>query len=118
MSDITSLLVEKRPSGLLVIRVSGDLDSLGTHMVEEDFNRAVAGQSARVLVDLSGVRFISSAGMAMLLVSGKTLRQNGGSLLLTGANARVMEVLAMTGINQMFDFYPTLAEALDALERS
>lgn len=112
----TSLSIERRPSGVLLMSVEGDLDSLGTHHVEPEFSAAIPDRNSRVVVDLAGVSFISSAGMAMLLVKGKMLRQGGGTLVIANANERVVEVLGMAGFNELFDIYASTDEALSALE--
>lgn len=115
MNEPTTLSTEEHAGGLKVIRFSGDLDSMGTHMVENRFKSALGQQDQRVVVDMSQVGFISSAGMAMLLVRGKRLRQHGGQLLIAGANTRVLEVLSLAGFNELFDVYATLDEALESL---
>ena len=45
-------------------------------------------------------------------------QRGGGSLAIAGATKRVQEVLSMAGFNELFDLYPTPAEALAALERA
>jgi len=116
MNDKTTLSTETLEDGLVIVRINGDLDSLGTHMVEKAFNQAVSERDTRALVDLHRVGFISSAGMAMLLVKGKSLRQTGGNMYLAGASKRVLEVLSMAGFNELFDMFPTVDEALAALQ--
>lgn len=116
MAEETKLTSETRPDGLMVVTFEGDLDSMGTHTIEDGFAKIVKDRNSRVLVDLSGVNFISSAGMAMLLVRGKMLRQGGGNMFLAGPNTRVTEVLAMAGFNELFDIYESQDAALESLE--
>jgi anti-anti-sigma factor len=116
MNEPTTVNVETRPNGLLLIKIHGDLDSMGTQMVDEPLNGAITDRTSRVLIDLSDVGFISSAGMAMLLVKGKTLRRGGGNMYLASATERVREVLALAGFNELFNVYNTLDEALKTLE--
>ena len=116
MHEQTTLKTEKRPSGVIVVRIHGDLDSMGTHKVGKDFEAALGDEAASAVVDLSQVNFISSAGMAMLLVKGKALSQAGGKLVIAATTTRVMEVLSLAGFHELFEVYPTLDEALVALE--
>jgi len=116
MNEPTTLTTETRPSGLLLMKIHGDLDSMGTQMVDEPMNAALGNKTSRVLVDLSDVGFISSAGMAMLLVKGKGLRRAGGNMYLTSATDRVREVLALAGFNELFNVYSTMDDALKSLE--
>lgn len=117
MNEPTTVKIDERPSGLKLIQIHGDLDSVGTQMVEEPLSSALADRTSRVLIDLANVSFISSAGMAMLLVKGKMLRRAGGNMYLASATERVREVLALAGFNELFNLYPDLDEALQALEK-
>lgn len=116
MNEPTTLTTEVRPSGLKIVHIDGDLDSMGTHMVERKFDAALDGDSKRIIVDMDAVSFISSAGMAMLLVRGKRLRQQDGQLVIANASSRVLEVLALAGFNELFSVYPTIEDAVEALE--
>lgn len=115
MNRVTTLTVEERPKNLKLIRVHGDLDSMGVRMVEEVFSKATGDRAEKVVVDLSEVNFISSAGLAMILVKGKILRRGGGILMIAGANKRVREILTMAGFEELFDLYATPDDALNAL---
>lgn len=116
MNEPTTLTVEDRPSGLKVLYIHGDLDSMGTQMIQDAFSAAITDRNAHILVDLSDTKFISSAGMAMLLVKGKMLRQWGGNFYIAATGARVYEVLALAGFHELFSVYRSLDEALAALE--
>jgi stage II sporulation protein AA (anti-sigma F factor antagonist) len=70
-----------------------------------------------VLIDLADVSFISSAGMALLLVSGKRLRREGISLVLAAVDGRIYEVLSLAGFQELFNVYKTVEEALTSLEK-
>ena len=81
-------------------------------------HRGRCGIGERAVVDLTDVAFVSSAGLAMLLVKGKTLRRGGGVLTLAGANRRILEVLSMAGFHELFDIYPSPDEAISAMQRA
>lgn len=116
MDDETKLTIQERPSGVIHIQIHGDLDSMGTRMVDSEFASAVPDRNSTVVVDLNEVGFISSAGMALLLVKGKALRQGGGSMVIAAASDRVYEVLSLAGFNELFNVYSTSDEAFAALE--
>jgi anti-sigma B factor antagonist len=118
MNEPTTLTSQTDASGVIVLQFHGDLDSMGTHTVEAQFDAALDGVKSDVVVDMADVGFISSAGMAMLLVRGKKIRQRGGSLLLAGASTRVLEVLSLAGFHELFNIYPTVDEAVASLEPS
>lgn len=116
MHGPTTLTIEERSGGLMVARFVGDLDSAGTRTIQDAFTAMLASPGTHVVVDLSRVSFMSSAGVAMLLVKGKQLRQAGGRLCIAAPTPRVAEVLALAGLHELFDIYPTLESACTALE--
>lgn len=116
MTQMTSLTVEPQASGVQLIRISGDLDAIGAQTIEGPLIQAIGMRNARVVVDLSGVGFMSSSGMALLLVKGKTLRSGGGELCIAAPSPRVLEVFALAGFHEIFDVYQTVEEALATLE--
>jgi len=116
MNEPTTVSVVERESGIKWIQIKGDLDSLGTQMVDEPLTSAISDRTSKVLIDLADVDFISSAGMALLLVKGKMLRRAGGNMYLSSATDRVQEVLSLAGFNELFNLYPTADEALKTIE--
>jgi anti-sigma B factor antagonist len=112
----TTLETENRASGIKVIHIQGDLDSMGTHKIGAVLTSAIESHRGDVIVNLRQVGFISSAGMAMLLVKGKMLRSGGGRLVIAAPTQRVLEVLSLAGFHELFEVYATLDDALAALE--
>lgn len=115
MDEPTTLSIEDVTEKLRVVRFHGDLDSVGTRMVDEQFTSATGDRTGYLIVDLSDVQFISSAGLAMLLVKGKMLSRSGGQLSVAGASKRVQEVLKMAGFQELFNLYADINDAVAAL---
>jgi len=116
MKEQTTLPTDQRDSGVKIVHFHGDLDSLGVKMIEDTFRNAVSERTARLVVDLGDVGFISSAGLAMLLIMGKRLRQGGGKLIIASAGKNIMEVLSLAGFHELFEIYSTVPEALKVVE--
>ncbi len=66
----------------------------------------------RVVVDLSGLEVIDSAGLGELVVVHMWIKASGCSLKLAGANPRVRQLLELTNLLSVFDVHPTLDDAL------
>ncbi len=105
-----------RESGVVVVALSGELDSLGTRLVEPAFATALAERTTRAVVDLSGVSFMSSRALAMFVSHAKALSLGGGELHLAGANEFVSQVFQQAGFSTIFPITPTLEDALATLE--
>lgn len=89
--DINVKITEKEK----VVSVVGRLDTITAPALDKIINEDINASEALVL-DLSGLDYISSAGLRVLLAAQKKM-QKSGSMKLTGVCEVVMEVLEMTG---------------------
>ena len=92
-----------------VFRLDGDLDTNPSPLAEEAFKDAIAAGASAMLVNLSDVGFVSSAGLRVLLAAAKQL---GGQLKVCGLNETVNEVFEISGFSTIFSVFPTEEEAL------
>ena len=67
------------------------------------------------MVDFSGVDFVSSAGLRVVLTLLKRVKAANGKLALCAVQAPVREVLDITGFTGMLDLHPERAQAVAAL---
>lgn len=72
----------------------------------------------QVVVDLSGLEVIDSAGLGELVVVHMWIRASGCSLKLSGANPRIRQLLELTNLLSVFDVHPTLDDALLSFQRN
>ncbi|MGX2039261.1 STAS domain-containing protein [Methylocaldum sp. MU1018] len=64
----------------------------------------------RLVVDLSGVRFIDSSGLGALLSGYKNASLRSGSFVLAGLQPRVQSMFELTRLHRVFDIYPDLRD--------
>jgi anti-anti-sigma factor len=77
---------------------------------------ANAGQSARVLVDLSACTFLDSSMLTVLLVAAKQLRLRGGALAVAiPPGAQVLRIFEVMNVHTLVAIHGSLAEAVAAL---
>jgi anti-sigma B factor antagonist len=98
--------------GLHKISLVGTLDAPGTMTIEEDFKDYLLNLGTLVIVDLSGVDYMSSYGLRMFLMTAKALHSAGGELHLAGANENVMQIIRVAGYDTMFPVYESVEEAI------
>jgi anti-anti-sigma factor len=94
-----------------VARPEGRLDSNSGPVFEKELLAHIDGGSRRLLLDLSGLSYISSAGLRVILVAAKKMKAVGGKLVLSGLNAQVAEVFEISGFNRILDIEPDHAAA-------
>jgi anti-sigma B factor antagonist len=76
--------------------------------------RCAAGGD-RVVLDLSGVEYISSVGLRVLMLASKQVKAQGGSLAVCGLGPVVREIFEISRFNLVLEVFPTLREALAKL---
>ena len=72
----------------------------------------------QLIVELSGLEVIDSAGLGELVVVYMWIRASGCSLKLAGANPRIRHLLELTNLLSVFDVHPTLDDALLSYQRN
>ena len=108
-------LSPKRFADTVVLAPTGRID----HGRSEDFKSALrphlehcaAGQDQLVL-DLSGVDYISSAGLRVLMLARKQAKAQGGTLVVAGLGSVVKEIFEISRFTVVFDIFATVHEAL------
>ncbi len=91
--------IESRREGrATVVTLSGSIDALGGPEASVYLAKEIDKGNSRLVLDLSGVTFISSAGVRMVLNTVKMARQADGDLRLAALPRNVHKVLEIGGI--------------------
>ena len=96
-------------------RLNGRLDSPGVDRVELRFSAAVVAPARDAVVDLSGVSFLASMGIRLLITSARALSLKGRKVALYGAPQLVQEVLENAALDQIIPIFATQEQALASL---
>ena len=88
------------------VRTSGDRQRL-TQSVEEELQGGVR----KIILDLSGLQIVDSAGIGAIVLCFSHTRKAGGTLRLAGAKGMVETVLKLTQIHRAIDMFPSAEEA-------
>lgn len=100
-------------ASLTHVRLVGRLDAAGAEAIGLRFTAAVAAAPRPALVDFSGVDFVASMGLRLLISAARALRQKGAGLCLYAPQPAVREVLEDAGVDQLLG----VADQLDAARR-
>jgi anti-anti-sigma factor len=101
--------------GLPVHMVRGRVDSATAGDMEKALAGVFATSGQRVVLDLSGLDYISSAGLRIVLMLAKRAKQTQGRLLLCGLAASVREVFEISGFLKILDVVKDVPAATAAL---
>lgn len=102
---------EEKVGEVTVLGLSGRLDTDTSADLELAVQDLLQAGARRFVVDLSGVGYVSSAGLRVLLSLGKTVA-NSGNLRLAGLNPTVRQVFDVAGFTQLFAIFPGRDAAL------
>lgn len=97
-----------------VLAVTGEIDVATAPQLREALVGLVGDERSRIVVDLSGVDFLDSTGLGVLVGALKRARSHDGELALACAQPRVLRVFEITGLTQVFAIHETLDAATTA----
>jgi len=98
----------KKEKDYLVVSISGEVDISITDSLREDIDRALQDYGLNNLIfDLSGVEFVDSAGLGVILGRYKKVAARGGKVYLAGARPQVKKILELSGLLGLMDEYPS-----------
>ena len=106
---------QSKEGGVLVLAPAGRLDSTNAKSFEEQLTGVIGGGETKVLVDLSSLDYISSAGLRALLIGAKRMKEAGGSLAFCSLNDGVQEVFTTSGFSNILNVLSGKEEALVSL---
>jgi anti-sigma B factor antagonist len=87
-----------------VVALAGELDLVSVPEVEKELRRVEASDADAIVVDLSGLEFIDSTGIRLLIQTEQRSRWDAGRLAVKRPPQRVFRVLTLAGVDQLLPF--------------
>ena len=94
-----------------VYKLGASLDSSNSNQEQEKI-LAIFDAGRCVILDMTDCKYVSSAGLRVLLYSYKVAASKGQKIVLVGVCDEVRDVMSMTGFEKFFNIYDTVQEAL------
>lgn len=109
----TSFTVNKRT---LVIRIGEDLDHHNALYIREEADKRIAEQNIRDIVfDFSGVEFMDSSGIGVIMGRYKRVIFIGGQIAVACVNEVIDRILLLSGLYKIMKRYDNVSEAVKSL---
>jgi len=105
-------VAESTESGAVVLHLRGRLDASSSIDLEQKLGSLSRQPARRLVLEISGLDYISSAGLRLVLMAAKQLRTVNGTLAMVGMQPQVKTVFELAGVQEFYRAYPTLAEAV------
>ena len=109
--DKLSIQTETKGS-VVVVTISGRIDSETAPMLDADLTKIISGGNSNLVLDLTGVEYMSSAGIRAVVKASQTVEKSGGAVKLASVPESVQSLLYTVGLNQKINTYSTASEAV------
>lgn len=107
---------EVRTETHLHVSPNGRLDATTAPVLQERLVGLIEAGNHRMLLDFSGLDYVSSAGLRVVLIAAKRLKAASGRLVLCGMKPHIKEVFDIAGFSSMLSIYSTREEAAASLQ--
>ncbi|MCD6303810.1 MAG: STAS domain-containing protein [Planctomycetes bacterium] len=104
--------------GAAVVRLRGSAGMREADLLGRELDQLMARPGKLLLLDMTELEFICSAGLGVLIRARGELRARGGRMMLAGLRPLVARLLETTRLTRLFEIYPTVDAALERLEQA
>lgn len=111
MDNISISLHESTSKEISEIRVDGVIDTLTASQLEDVIDSLVKREQYKLIVDLAGVEYISSAGWGIFISQIKDVRSMGGDIKLANMIPNVLEIYELLEFDNVLMAYTSLDDA-------
>ena len=107
----TELNIIERPDEFTQVVLTGRLDAVGVDHVGTRFQGLTAARGQHTIIDMSGVEFIASLGLSMLLSAARSLHNHGARAVIVNPQPLVLKVLETAHMPAVIPVVSTVSEA-------
>lgn len=102
----------KKEKGGLIVSAKGRIDAVTAPDFEKILSEKIAAGESNLIVNLSELEYISSAGLRSILAIAKVLKAKGGKMIFACLKGTVKDVFKISGFGSIFQIYETEEEAI------
>ena len=113
-------VTSRRFANAVVVRAAGRLDQDTCEAFRTDLLKYVdeaVSDGGGIVLDLSGLEYVSSAGLRCFIIASRQVKAKQGRILVAQMQPIVAEIFAISHFNLLFEVFPTVKAALDAVSR-
>lgn len=107
--------INKNSDGITVVEMEGDIDASTATQVQASVLGA-AEEKSKILMNMTNVPYMSSAGLRMLLSVYRQVTGKEGKLVIVGLSEEIQETMDVTGFLDFFTVCTTVEEGITALQ--
>ena len=108
---------KEQKDDITIIAISGKIiGAPDVASINNIFSETVQDDRIKVIIDLNELEMINSSGLGSLIANMTSLKKKGGRLKFANISDNVLHVLKITRLDQVFEIYDSLDEALNSFE--
>ena len=105
-----------KKSKALVVKVNEEIDHHTCEKLKDKLDVAInLSKIEKLIFDFTGVNFMDSSGVGMIMGRYKAIQKNSGKVAITGTQPTVKKIVKMSGLYKILEEYDTLDLALKQL---
>ncbi len=106
-------LESRKERGAVIVTARGELDSMASGEFDRHLGKWLSKKETFFVIDFSGLEYISSAGLRVIVAAVKTVKPNNGKIHFVGIHGHVLEVFRMSYFLNLFELYDKVEDALN-----
>jgi anti-anti-sigma factor len=107
-------LSSKQIESVKVVSIQGSVDALTAGEVQRYLEALISKGEGKLIVDLKGVDFMSSAGLRVIMAASKNVRRKGGDLRLAAAQPAIEKMLKISGFTSLLESFSNVDAAVSS----
>jgi anti-anti-sigma factor len=108
-------IVITQESNAAVFALSGRLDAVSSPQLEEKVSQWFEQPGKKLIFDLQGLEYISSAGLRVFLATAKKMKTRDGQFCMAGLRENVKDVFTISGFISLIPAFNSVKEALESI---
>jgi anti-anti-sigma factor len=110
-------ITEQHIGDVTVVRLLGALDALTAPIVDERLHSLIAANAVQLVLDLSELSYLASAGIRVLFTAMREARRQSGNLRFVGVQPLVARTLELVGVLPALNIYRDVPAAVDSFSQ-
>ncbi len=106
----------KLEKNVSILYLDGFLDAYTSEILEQEIAKNVSNGNYNILLNLSNLTYISSAGLGVFMIYIEQIRKNKGDIIMSHLTSAVLEVMNLLGFDEIFKIVATDEEAIMLFE--